>query len=154
VSPLKNGSIERMLSVAGFDFDHPQIGIARHGARNIGVRFSLLNEGTGQRRQPGQATIEIAGLIEETATLFELVDLQQYHPARGIATTDDGSWNSGGEASAQVRPEPELGRQSVIIGRNELCSLSLRDAQSLARLVSSRQHWRVRGQAPGSLPLG
>src|SRR4051812_42067008 len=99
---------------AVFDLDHPDIGIALHGAGDIGVRLRFGDELVLEGRQPAEIAVEAPLLGKDAAAEVELVQLHHHHAAHRLAAMDHGDRDALDAQAPDMGLEPEVGGETVI----------------------------------------
>src|SRR5215510_5806439 len=68
-------AVEGVAAGAVLDLDDPQVGVALDGARDIGVGLGLRHQLAGERGEPAEPAVEIAGLSQDAAATLQQVEL-------------------------------------------------------------------------------
>src|SRR6516164_4160396 len=111
---LQELAFEEMAAGAVLDLDHPEIGVALHRTRDIGIGFRLGDEPVLEGGEPAELAVDPTLLGQHPAAEVELVELQQRHAAHSLATMGHGDGNAFLAEAPDMSLEPEFGGKTVV----------------------------------------
>ena len=102
-----------MPAVRVFDLDHPQVGVARHRALDIGVGLRFRHRLPGKCGEPREAPGGVARLCEHAASRPLEPQFEKDRTAMRVAPPRHRGGNGFGGAAAQMGHDPQFGGQAV-----------------------------------------
>src|SRR5260370_19345466 len=106
---LKHLAVELVGAFAVLDLEHPEIGIARDLAGDVGVGVRLGHWIGAGAAAPGRFAVERARLGVDGDAGLEAVELHQHRAGVGIAAPHHGGRNERAIAEPHLRAHPQLG---------------------------------------------